>query len=87
MRMKRPTVAMGVQLETISGTHITPLTQDILLDLPEDAPGALKAIDLLKSPRQQLRQNFLMTINEVSDMILQFLDQSIRPSSINTETS
>jgi hypothetical protein len=77
MRMKRPMVEMSVELRKITGTHVTPLTQDILLDLPEDAPGALKAMDVLKPQRQQIKQNFLMTVNEVSDIILNFLGQSM----------
>ena len=77
MRMKRPMVEMEVMLRMMSGTHITPLTQNILLDPPPNIPVPDA---LLNNPiRQTLRTNFLRTVDEVVGEILSFLDLSMAP--------
>jgi len=67
MRMKRPMVEMEVELRVLSGTHITPLTQNIVLEPPEGLP------DLLEPLRTRVRTNFLQTVDEVRNAILGFL--------------
>ena len=78
MRMKRPMVEMEVELKIIDGTHITPLTQNIL-----DPPSIIAQneqimkLDILKSVRDSQKVDFLKTVNQVSQEILTFLDKSI----------
>ena len=80
MRMKRPMVEMEVQLTTMVGQHITPLTQNILLDAPKNVPLIQPIVDfndgLISPIRTQVRSNFLQTVNQVRDVILEFLDSS-----------
>ena len=77
MRMKRPMVEMEVMLRMMTGTHITPLTQNILLDPPPNVPVPEA---LVNNPiRQNLRTNFLRTVDEVVGEILSFLDLSMAP--------
>lgn len=77
MRMKRPMIEMQCELVTMTGTHITPLTQNILFD----PPPALVALDLLRPVRGELRVNYLKTIDELKLEILKWLDNSINPPS------
>ena len=70
---------MEVMLRVLTGTHITPLTQNILLDNPLNTP--LPEILLNNPLRQNLKSNFLRTINDVTEEILSFLETSISPSS------
>ena len=81
MRMKRPMVEMEVEVKTMTGTHITPLTQNIILDSPKNIPLIQPLLDIndaIISPvRNDLRQNFLKTVNEVKSEILTFLESSI----------
>ena len=72
-------VEMEVMLRELTGTHITPLTQNILLDDPLNTP--LPEILLNNPLRQNLKTNFLRTINDVTEEILSFLETSISPSS------
>lgn len=81
MRMKRPMVEMVVDLRVMTGTHITPLTQNIVLDTPKNVPILQPLLDindaLTSSAREGVKQNFLKTVNEVKTEILNFLDSSI----------
>lgn len=81
MRMKRPMVEMEVDLRVMTGTHVTPLTQNILLDSPKNLPLIQPLVDvndaIIGSTRDQLRENFLKTVNEVKNEILTFLETSI----------
>jgi hypothetical protein len=82
MRMKRPMVDMEVDLRVMSGSHITPLTQNIILDSPKNAPPFIQPLvdinDAVTNPiKEQLRENFLQTVNEVKNEILTFLETSI----------
>ena len=73
-------VEMEVELRTLTGSHITPLTQDILalLDTPAAlVPEPLKFLDVSRPIRQQARDNMLLTIDSVTQEILQFLESSI----------
>jgi len=40
MRMKRPMVEMEVVLKELTGTHITPLTQNIIFDQPTEVTAS-----------------------------------------------
>ena len=81
MRMKRPMVEMEVDLRVMTGTHITPLTQNILLDAPTNLGIIQPLVDIneavISPARDQLRENFLMTVNSVKNEILTFLETSI----------
>lgn len=81
MRMKRPMVEMEVDLRVMTGTHITPLTQNIVLDPPKNVPllqPILNINDAITGPvRAELRTNFLKTVDEVKMEILTFLEASI----------
>ena len=72
MRMKRPMVEMQVDMKTLTGTHITPLTQNIIID-PPTTLGEVQVPDLLQPLRKELRNNFLLTINDVKSEIVDFL--------------
>jgi len=78
MRMKRPMIQMQCQMQTISGTHITPLTQNIILEPPVEVP----LVDSVFKPiRSRLRSDYLKTVDEVKDMILNWLQASMSVSS------
>lgn len=81
MRMKRPMVEMEVDLRVMTGTHITPLTQNIVLDSPKNVPLLQPLLDindaLTSSAREQVKINFLKTVNEVKSEILDFLNSSM----------
>lgn len=76
--MKRPMVEMEVELRILDGTHITPLTQNII-DPPDilSKNEQLMKLDLLKEFRDKQKENFLKTINEVNGEILSFLNKSL----------
>ena len=67
MRMRRPMVEMEVQLKVLTGTHITPLTQNVFLDPPQGVPDPLEPV------RLRVRGDFLKTVDEVRDAVLGFL--------------
>ena len=59
MRMKRPLINMDVQMETITGTHVTPLTQNLF----SDPPPILDVLNPLGPPIRKLaKDQFLQTI-------------------------
>lgn len=67
---EEPMIDMEVRLKTIGGTHVTPLTQNIIVEPPE-----LSVPDPLNGVRQQVRENFLKTIDEVRTEITDFLSR------------
>ena len=74
MRMKRPMIQMQCELKTMTGTHITPLTQNIILDPPVSVP----VVESFVAPfRSQLRNNYLQTVDEVKDVIIGWLEESM----------
>jgi hypothetical protein len=76
MRMKRPLVGMDVRLETLSGSHITPLTQDLFVD----PPAALDLLNPLGPPiRRYARENFLQTVRSVQDLLVDWLEEGLTP--------
>jgi hypothetical protein len=68
---------MKVELKQIGGTHVTPLTQNVFVDPPEFQFGGQLNYQTVQDPlspiRQQVRENFLQTVNEVKTLIVQFL--------------
>ena len=73
MRMKRPLVEMEVELKQLGGTHITPLTQNVIIEPPLFELEGQSIPDPLSSVRQELRNNFLQTIDEVKLEIVDWL--------------
>lgn len=69
MRLKRPMVAFDVRFEKITGTHVTPLTQDIFVKTPLDS------VDPLFSVRDSMRSNYLKTVGSVQDIVLDWLSE------------
>ena len=81
-------VAMDVERRCIGGTHITPLTQNIILDPPPPALGGLEVPDVTAGARQQVREAFLGTVNIVKMEILDWLElKKIRKASPNVSSS
>eukprot|EP01038_Epipyxis_sp_PR26KG_P010080 gene10080-13546_t len=83
MRMKRPMVEMEVELKIMTGTHLTPLTQNLELDLSaildQSTPSVINDLEvsLFKS---EFISNFMKTVNDVTDEISSFLDVNINRS-------
>ena len=79
MRMRRPMVELDVILKVMTGTHITPLTQNIL-DAPKNLPLVQPIVnfnDALVAPlRDPLKANFLRTVDELRTEIVTFLESS-----------
>eukprot|EP00638_Chattonella_subsalsa_P003464 CAMPEP_0117758720 /NCGR_PEP_ID=MMETSP0947-20121206/15571_1 /TAXON_ID=44440 /ORGANISM="Chattonella subsalsa, Strain CCMP2191" /LENGTH=449 /DNA_ID=CAMNT_0005579011 /DNA_START=267 /DNA_END=1616 /DNA_ORIENTATION=+ len=72
-RMKRPMIqSMDLSSQEITGTHITPLTQNIFLDTPFDE------IDPLISTRNELKSNFLQTVDQVSEVLVDWLEEGLQ---------
>mmetsp|Transcript_67566 Transcript_67566/g.186705 ORF Transcript_67566/g.186705 Transcript_67566/m.186705 type:complete len:240 (-) Transcript_67566:494-1213(-) len=69
MRLKRPMIDFDIRLKTITGTHITPLTQDIFVDTPLDS------LDPLLPLRSAARENFLNTVGSVKSEIVSWLNE------------
>mmetsp|Transcript_26356 Transcript_26356/g.43988 ORF Transcript_26356/g.43988 Transcript_26356/m.43988 type:complete len:526 (-) Transcript_26356:201-1778(-) len=81
MRMKRPMVELKVDFAELAGSHITPLTPNLLLDVAAISqlpiPEALNpAKTTLPLPPQI--QNAMQTIQDVNDEIAGFLDRTIK---------
>lgn len=82
MRMKRPMVEMEVNLKTLSGTHITPLTQNPYLDVSLFSPLELpEQLRKLQVPAPIL-SNFIKTVDEVKEVIADFLEDTVKTKSI-----
>ncbi len=74
MRMKRPLVKMDVRLETIKGTHITPLAQDLF----QDPPAVLDVLNPLGPPvRRYAQEQFLATVRSVQELLLEWLEEGL----------
>jgi hypothetical protein len=74
MRMKRPLVKMDVRLETIKGTHITPLTQDIF----QNPPQVVDVLNPFGPPvRRFAQQQFLTTVRSVQALLVEWLEEGL----------
>eukprot|EP00601_Ochromonadales_sp_CCMP2298_P001680 CAMPEP_0173182712 /NCGR_PEP_ID=MMETSP1141-20130122/7995_1 /TAXON_ID=483371 /ORGANISM="non described non described, Strain CCMP2298" /LENGTH=467 /DNA_ID=CAMNT_0014105847 /DNA_START=401 /DNA_END=1804 /DNA_ORIENTATION=- len=75
MRMKRPMVEMQVELKELKGSHITPLTPNLLLDLARLTPVAVP--DLLNVQKTGAVVGLMRTIDDVNAEIQKFLEDSM----------
>jgi hypothetical protein len=74
MRMKRPLVKMDVRLETVKGTHITPLAQDLFVD----PPAVLDVLNPLAPPiRKYAQEQFLATVRSVQTLLVEWLEEGL----------
>ena len=79
MRMKRPMVEMQVIMRKMTGTHLTPLTLPINLVLDQTSEVLpLVPTEVFTRARNTVSQQFLQTINDVKQEILEFLQESMR---------
>jgi hypothetical protein len=79
MRMKRPMVEMHVIMRKMTGTHLTPLTLPINLVLDQTSEVLpLVPTEVFTRARNTVSQQFLQTINDVKQEILEFLQESMR---------
>lgn len=69
MRLKRPMIEFDLKTKTITGTHVTPLTQDVFLPTPIDD------IDPLMPVRSAARSNFLKTVDGVNIELVEWLGE------------
>jgi hypothetical protein len=79
MKKKSPEREMDVDFKLMSGTHLTPLTQNIILDPPKltGLPGSIDR-EVFESIRKQTRGNFLKTVDELTMEVVQWLDKQIK---------
>lgn len=76
MRMKRPLVTMDIRMETVTGTHITPLTQDVFVD----PPTIVDVLNPIGPPlRRYAKENFLQTVRTVQEMMGEWLEEGLGP--------
>ena len=81
IHIRRPMIEMEVELRTLTGSHITPLTQNIILERPPaelNIPIPLPDIIFSNPIRDKLEENFLATINDVKKEILSWLEISVQ---------
>lgn len=64
---------MELRYEIIKGNHITPLTQNVFLNTPIDS------IDPLLGVRQGMKKEFLKTVNQLGQMLVDWLEESAPP--------
>mmetsp|Transcript_142263 Transcript_142263/g.258529 ORF Transcript_142263/g.258529 Transcript_142263/m.258529 type:complete len:523 (-) Transcript_142263:28-1596(-) len=67
---------MQIDLKVIGGTHVTPLTQNVILEPPPLEFDGQAVPDPLTGVREQVRENFLSTINEVKTEISDWLSRA-----------
>ena len=72
MRMKRPMINMFVELKVIKGTHLTPLTPNLVIDPPDPLEG------LPNPTKNQIQGNIMQNVVEVTEEIIRFLDDAIK---------
>jgi len=69
MQLKRPLVNFDLRMETIAGDHITPLTQDVFVQLK-----ALDDLDVV-GLKQPTREAFLKTVDGTAQLLLDWLEE------------
>lgn len=72
--LQRPMVDMELRYEIITGSHITPLTQNVFINTPIDS------IDPLYGVRQSMKKEFLKTVNHLGQMLVDWLEESTPPN-------
>ena len=70
MRMKRPLIDMELKFHKVSGTHITPLMQDVFQTPFDGAPVA----NPLSPVRDSVRAAFLRTADETQQVLVDWLN-------------
>lgn len=76
MRMKRPMINMQVDFKEFTGSHVTPLTPNLLLDLAPLSPVSIP--DPVNPAKATVLRNAMKTIDNVKDEIVMFLGESIK---------
>lgn len=77
-------VDMELRYEVLTGTHVTPLTQNVFPNSPIDS------IDPLYGVRLSAKKQFLKTVNQVGQLLVDWLEESASPappSSSGTDTA
>lgn len=64
---------MELRYEIIKGNHITPLAQNVFLNTPVDS------IDPLLGVRQGMKKEFLKTVNQLGQILVDWLEESAPP--------
>eukprot|EP00611_Tribonema_gayanum_P012246 TRINITY_DN2287_c0_g1_i3.p1 TRINITY_DN2287_c0_g1~~TRINITY_DN2287_c0_g1_i3.p1 ORF type:complete len:206 (-),score=91.80 TRINITY_DN2287_c0_g1_i3:178-711(-) len=77
LRMRRPMVDMDLRYEVLTGNHITPLTQDIFTP-PQPLAGPLPDACPI---RQRARQDFLRTVNDLGQVLVEWLEEGLSMTS------
>ena len=72
MRMKRPMIEMDVELKCLGGTHLTPLTQNLFIDVPAEL--SIPDILVKNQLRDLVEENLLLNVHDVKKEILNWLD-------------
>lgn len=81
---------MDLEVKVLKGTHITPLTQDFILDVPPSVQQKIREsigfgaeifageAAAFNPIRTQIRTELLKTIDEVASIVVEFLDRQIK---------
>lgn len=72
MRMKRPMIEMDVELKCLGGTHLTPLTQNLFIDVPAEL--SIPDILVKNQLRDLVEEKLLLNVHDVKKEILNWLD-------------
>lgn len=70
---QRPMVDMELRYEIITGNHITPLTQNVF------PTTAVDSIDPLYGVRRSVKKEFLKTVNQLGQLLIDWLEESAPP--------
>lgn len=71
MKLNRGLVDMEIERRLLDGTHISPLTQNILLEI--NPSSSFRVPETYNQLRNQFERNFMQTVNEVSNTISTFV--------------
>lgn len=91
MRMKRPMIEMQVNFKELQGSHITPLTPNLLIDLAQipsgifgssiNNPKKIPLPDRLNPKKSEILLNLMRTVDDTNREIIQFLNENIKKTS------
>eukprot|EP01040_Poterioochromonas_malhamensis_P025956 gene25956-32512_t len=71
MKLNRPLDNMEIERKHFSGSHVTPLTQNLFADIQPS--GRLSVPESYNRLRNQFQTNFLKSVTEVSDELSSFI--------------
>ena len=74
MRMKRPMIEMDVELKYLHGTHLTPLTQILSLDIPGELTIPILDSVVKNLLRDQILGNVTLNVHNAKNVIVDWLD-------------